>query len=83
MLVYANKQDISTALTQAQVAQALDLPRLRDRKWQIQACSALKGTGINEGMEWLLRNVSSGKKEKPSKNSTSSSSASSTSAENK
>jgi len=31
------------------------LQAIRDRQWQIQACSAISGDGINEGMEWALK----------------------------
>ncbi len=46
LLVYANKQDLLTAAPASEIAQGLGLHNLRDRIWQIQACSAIKSEGI-------------------------------------
>jgi len=37
------------------------LHNIRDRQWQIQACSAKNGTGLQEGIEWTLRTVEQNK----------------------
>ncbi|OUM67383.1 hypothetical protein PIROE2DRAFT_5128 [Piromyces sp. E2] len=55
VLVFANKQDLSTALPASEIAFGLNLHAIRDRQWQIQACSAKNGDGIQEGMEWALK----------------------------
>ncbi|KAG8256538.1 ADP-ribosylation factor protein 3 [Homalodisca vitripennis] len=57
VLVYANKQDLLHAASAADIAQALALHMIKDRPWQIQACSATAGEGIKEGMEWVSKNV--------------------------
>ena len=54
LLIYANKQDLLHALTPAEVAQMLNLVQIRDRQWQIVACSARTGDGLTEGLEWLV-----------------------------
>ncbi|KOB67191.1 ADP-ribosylation factor-like protein 3, partial [Operophtera brumata] len=46
LLVYANKQDLATALPASEVAQHLGLHLIRDHTWQIQACVAVDGTGV-------------------------------------
>ncbi|CAG9569484.1 unnamed protein product [Danaus chrysippus] len=46
LLVYANKQDLATALPASDVATHLGLHLIRDRTWQIQACVATDGTGV-------------------------------------
>ena len=46
VLVFANKQDLVTAATSRDVADALCLDKLRDRSWNIQACSALTSEGL-------------------------------------
>ena len=51
-MVFANKQDMEQAMTPTEVANALGLPCLKDRKWQIFKTSATKGTGLDEAMEW-------------------------------
>ncbi|CAG0892684.1 unnamed protein product [Darwinula stevensoni] len=55
VLVYANKQDLMNAAPASDIAQGLLLHKLRDRMWHIQACSAVRGEGIQEGMEWACR----------------------------
>ncbi len=57
LLVFANKQDLVGAHTADEVADALDLVGIRDRPWQIQGCSAKDGGGLQEGMEWLIKQV--------------------------
>uniref|UniRef100_A0A7S0YB38 ADP-ribosylation factor-like protein 3 n=1 Tax=Polytomella parva TaxID=51329 RepID=A0A7S0YB38_9CHLO len=57
LLVFANKQDLIGALSAGEIAENLDLVAIRDRPWQIQACSAKEGSGLQEGMEWLMKQV--------------------------
>ena len=52
MLVFANKQDIEGAMTVTEVANALGLPAMKNRKYQIFKTSAIKGEGLDEAMEW-------------------------------
>jgi ADP-ribosylation factor-like protein 1 len=54
LLVFANKQDQPGAKGAADISSALRLGELRDRNWSIMACSAIDGSGINEGMDWLV-----------------------------
>merc|ERR1711953_394460 len=61
-LVYANKQDLETAETSADVARELKLHKLKDRTFQIQPCSAKSGEGVKEGLEWVLKQVKSSSK---------------------
>ena len=35
----------------------LALAEIKERVWQIQACSAMTKEGIQEGMEWLVKNL--------------------------
>ncbi|XP_030749756.1 ADP-ribosylation factor-like protein 3 [Sitophilus oryzae] len=56
LLVYANKQDLPDSLTAADLAEALGLPSIKDRAWQIQACTASQSKGVREGMEWICKN---------------------------
>ncbi|KAF7278739.1 ADP-ribosylation factor-like protein 3 [Rhynchophorus ferrugineus] len=56
LLVYANKQDLPDSLLASDLAQALGLPSIKDRAWQIQACTASEGRGVREGMEWVCKN---------------------------
>ncbi|KAL8381497.1 hypothetical protein RB595_005657 [Gaeumannomyces hyphopodioides] len=57
LLVFANKQDQPGAKGAGDISQALRLGELRDRNWSIMACSAVDGSGVNEGMDWLVVSV--------------------------
>ena len=57
LLVFANKQDQPGAKGPGDISEALSLGELRDRNWSIVACSAVDGTGINEGMDWLVVSI--------------------------
>ncbi|CAG0900296.1 unnamed protein product [Darwinula stevensoni] len=53
LVVLANKQDLSGAMSVAEVHQALGLDALRARTFQIFKTSATKGEGLDTAMEWL------------------------------
>lgn len=54
LLVFANKQDQPGSKGAGEISEALNLAELRDRNWSIVACSAVDGSGVNEGMDWLV-----------------------------
>nr|XP_021386438.1 ADP-ribosylation factor-like protein 3 [Lonchura striata domestica] len=62
LLVFANKQDLVTAAPAAEIAEGLSLHTYRDREWQIQACSALSGEGVQDGMNWISSQIMNRKK---------------------
>ena len=57
LLVFANKQDLTFALSAEEVMEKLALDDIKDRVWQIQACSAVTKEGVQDGMEWLVKNM--------------------------
>ena len=57
LMIYANKQDLMNAASAADIAEGLGLHHIKDRDWQIQACSATSGEGVRDGMEWVCKNV--------------------------
>jgi ADP-ribosylation factor-like protein 3 len=57
VLVLANKQDLAQSLKASEVAELIGLVKLKDRDWQIQACSALDGSGLQEAMDWISKCV--------------------------
>lgn len=61
LLIMANKQDLINAATADEISASLSLPEMRDRQWHILACSARTGDGLQEGMEWLVEQINSGK----------------------
>jgi len=60
LCVFANKQDIEGAMTVTEVANALGLSAIKNRKYQIFKTSAIKGDGLDEAMEWCVFYVFTG-----------------------
>lgn len=46
LLIFANKQDLMTATPASELAESLNLHTIRDRMWQVQACSAVTAEGV-------------------------------------
>lgn len=57
ILILANKQDLGTAATAAEISVDLELHSIRRHNWRIQDCSAVNNTGIKEGMQWLVKEI--------------------------
>jgi ADP-ribosylation factor-like protein 5B len=57
VLVFANKQDLHDAMSAAEITEALALSAVRSHEWHIQACCALTGEGLTEGLEWIARRL--------------------------
>ena len=58
LLVFANKQDLNDAMTTKEIIEKFDLEKLNgQRKWMIQGTDATKGEGLNEGLEWMQKNI--------------------------
>ena len=57
LLVLANKQDVPGAATAMEISQHLKLHALKEISWQIQACSALTGAGLHEGLDWVAHTL--------------------------
>jgi small GTP-binding protein len=56
-LIFANKQDLPRAATTSDVATALQLFNIKDRKWKIAESIGTSGVGIDEGFEWLSKTL--------------------------
>lgn len=59
ILILANKQDRMDAVTPEQIVRDLHMAERVGRPWKVQACSAVTGDGIVEGMEWVLKEITS------------------------
>ena len=57
LLVYANKQDVKGSMSAAEISQQLDLTAIKDHGWHIQACCALSGEGLYQGLEWVMQQL--------------------------
>lgn len=62
VLVFANKQDLLQAAPPQEIADKLQLNKIRDRPWRIQGCSALTGEGVEDGIEWISKTLKDVKK---------------------
>lgn len=62
VLIFANKQDLLNAMTAEDIAKALNLHVIRDRQWQIQACSCKDGNGLQDGIEWMIKQTTESNK---------------------
>merc|ERR1712022_88684 len=59
VLVYANKQDLMSAVPGEELIETMGLMDIKDRPWQIQPSSAKTGVGLQEGMEWTVKQCGS------------------------
>ncbi|XP_022861816.1 ADP-ribosylation factor-like protein 5, partial [Olea europaea var. sylvestris] len=57
VLVFANKQDLKDAMKPAEITDALSLHSIKNHDWHIQACSALTGEGLYDGLGWIAQHV--------------------------
>ena len=57
LVIFANKQDLPTALKQEQIAEQLGLAGLKNRQWAIFKTSAIKGDGLYDGLDWLVNTL--------------------------
>ena len=53
LLVLANKQDLTQALSVNEISKGIGLTSLSSHQWHIQSTCAKTGAGIFEGLEWL------------------------------
>lgn len=67
ILIFANKQDLPDALTDAEIIEGLGIVGLteRDRRpWQLQKSCAVEGAGLWDGLHWLVKVVKIKSKER-------------------
>merc|ERR1719468_465964 len=58
LLILANKQDVTGCASIEEIAESFSLYKLCcGRSWHIQACDAKSGNGLQEGLDWLCRQL--------------------------
>jgi ADP-ribosylation factor-like protein 5B len=57
LLVFANKQDIKNSMSASEISHSLNLTAIKDHAWHIQACCALTGEGLYQGLEWIVGQI--------------------------
>ena len=58
VLAYGNKADLSNCLGPDEIIEKLEMNDITGRDWSLYACSSLKGTGVKEGIKWILEKLS-------------------------
>ncbi|XP_024369385.1 uncharacterized protein [Physcomitrium patens] len=61
VLVFANKQDLKDAMSPAEISDTLSLHSIKNHDWHIQACCALTGEGLWDGLGWVAQHVTGSK----------------------
>jgi len=59
ILIFANKKDLPSAMSEASIMKALELHKIEDRPYHIAASNALSGEGVDEGVAWLADRLKS------------------------
>lgn len=57
LLVFANKQDLRNALSPSEIAEKMELARVKSKRWYVQSACAVKGEGLYEGLDWLTNQL--------------------------
>ncbi|XP_034035789.1 ADP-ribosylation factor-like protein 11 isoform X1 [Thalassophryne amazonica] len=57
LMVLANKKDLPNSMTIREISTQLDLDSYTDRPWEIQACSALKGLGLQQAIMSVAKQI--------------------------
>ncbi|XP_061580501.1 ADP-ribosylation factor-like protein 6 isoform X2 [Cololabis saira] len=57
VLFFANKTDLRDAMSSVKVSQMLCLENIKDKPWHICASNAIKGEGLQEGLDWLQDHI--------------------------
>ena len=53
LLVFCNKQDIEGAVKPEKISEELGLAGgERGRAWSVRGCCAIKGEGLEDGLDW-------------------------------
>lgn len=55
VLVFANKSDLPKAYDEDEITERLELQKLRNITWHVQASCATTGDGLVEGMTWISK----------------------------
>ncbi|EON62212.1 ADP-ribosylation factor-like 2 [Coniosporium apollinis CBS 100218] len=57
LLVFKNKSDVPSAMSDDDVREALQLDSIRTHRWTIMACSAITGQNLQEGLQWVVQDA--------------------------
>jgi len=58
LLIFYNKSDIEGCMTLEQIKEFLDLDRIHSRHWAILPSSGVTGSGLYQGINWMVNDIS-------------------------
>ena len=58
VLTFGNKADLPNCLGPDELIEKLNMENIEDRDWSVYECSALKGTGVKDGIQWIFEKLS-------------------------
>ena len=58
VLTFGNKADLPNCLCPDELIEKLNMENIKDRDWSVYECSALKGTGVKDGIQWIFEKLS-------------------------
>lgn len=59
LLIFMNKQDVQGAIRQEEIVRELELSALGNRHWKVVGCSAVTGSGLEQGFGWIVADIAS------------------------
>ncbi|KAB2111511.1 hypothetical protein AG0111_0g2435 [Alternaria gaisen] len=57
LLVFKNKSDVPGSMTEDEICEGLRLDAIKTHKWHVMTCSAMTGTNLQEGLEWVVQDA--------------------------
>nr|OQO22279.1 hypothetical protein B0A51_12428 [Rachicladosporium sp. CCFEE 5018] len=57
LLVFKNKSDVSSSMTEYELRKGLRLDDIHTHKWKIMTCSAITGQNLQEGLQWVVQDA--------------------------
>ncbi|KLJ05978.1 ADP-ribosylation factor-like 2 [Blastomyces silverae] len=57
LLVFLNKIDVEGGMDKDDIREGLHLDAIKTHKWTIFPCSAMTGSNLNEGLEWVVQDA--------------------------
>ncbi|KAL1800943.1 hypothetical protein ACET3X_001285 [Alternaria dauci] len=57
LLVFKNKSDVPGSMTEGEIREGLRLDAIKTHKWHIMSCSAMTGSNLQQGLEWVVQDA--------------------------
>ena len=57
LLVFLNKMDVASCMSEEEVTEALELKRIMTHRWVVVPCSAMTGMNLDRGLDWVVQDA--------------------------